>query len=82
MFQVVLETFQLGRLEGGWCRDGYLQVTELGRPLTEGGWCGQSQAPAPYFGESTTLTLTIRLNHPSPFQVSRMPFYKYQPPVK
>ncbi|XP_073968471.1 uncharacterized protein isoform X2 [Rhodnius prolixus] len=66
--QLIFDVFNVGRYDGG-CPDGYVQVTELGRPLTEGGWCGQAAGPSLYYSESTTITLSLRLIHNSPFRV-------------
>ncbi|XP_014248284.1 uncharacterized protein LOC106665966 [Cimex lectularius] len=67
--QFLFDTFNVGRFDGQ-CTDGYMQVTELGRPLTEGGWCGEASGPTVYYSESTTITLTVRLVHNSPLRLN------------
>ncbi|XP_014287484.1 uncharacterized protein [Halyomorpha halys] len=67
IIQLVLDKFAVGRLDGD-CQDGYMSVTELGRPFSEGGWCGEAAEPVLYYSESTTLTITLRVLHHSPFK--------------
>ncbi|KAL1128871.1 hypothetical protein AAG570_013405 [Ranatra chinensis] len=71
LIQLLFDTFEVGKYdEESGCPDGYMQVTELGRPFTDGAWCGSSSSPSLYYSESTTLTLSVRLLHRQAFNLS------------
>nr|XP_018909717.1 PREDICTED: uncharacterized protein LOC109038906 [Bemisia tabaci] len=67
LVQLMFESFELGRYEAAspeGCPDGHMQLSELGRPFTGGFWCGAASAPAVYFTETSTVTITLRLFQP------------------
>lgn len=72
VFQIIFDAFHIGRfhstaLDG--CPDGYMQLSELGRPFTGGSWCGASTGYAVYYSETSTVTITLRVyNIASPFE--------------
>lgn len=51
--------YEASALDG--CPDGYMQLSELGRPFTGGSWCGSSSGPAAYFSETSTVTVSVKL---------------------
>lgn len=51
--------YEASALDG--CPDGYMQLSELGRPFTGGSWCGSSSGPAAYYSETSTVTITIKI---------------------
>ncbi|GBP08690.1 Apical endosomal glycoprotein [Eumeta japonica] len=64
--QLTFEQFAVGRYEADaldGCPDGYMQVSELGRPFTGGSWCGVAAGPAVYFSETATVTVSVKLFH-------------------
>ncbi|CAH1400417.1 unnamed protein product [Nezara viridula] len=73
IIQLMLDKFAVGRLDGD-CQDGYMSVAELGRPFSEGGWCGEAAEPALYYSESTTLTVQVPA-------IARSRFKTREPPV-
>ncbi|XP_025836544.1 uncharacterized protein LOC108736059 isoform X2 [Agrilus planipennis] len=71
--QLIFDEFKVGRYESqglDGCPDGYMQLSELGRPFTGGSWCGVSSGPAAYYSETATVTASVKLfaNPQSPFQ--------------
>ncbi|XP_017770463.1 PREDICTED: uncharacterized protein LOC108558152 [Nicrophorus vespilloides] len=71
--QLMFDEFKVGRYEASaldGCPDGYMQLSELGRPFTGGSWCGSSSGPAAYYSETSTVTVSIKLfqNPQQPFQ--------------
>lgn len=71
--QLMFDEFKVGRYEAAaldGCPDGYMQLSELGRPFTGGSWCGISSGPAAYYSETSTVTVSIKLfsNPQLPFQ--------------
>ncbi|XP_063232233.1 uncharacterized protein LOC134536448 [Bacillus rossius redtenbacheri] len=70
LVQLIFDAFNVGRYEPSaldGCPDGYMQLSELGRPFTGGSWCGQSTGHAVYYSETTTVTASVKL-FPSPRQ--------------
>lgn len=63
--QLIFEEFRLGTLYLGECIGGEMQILELGRPYVGGSWCGfgptEGSAPAVYYSEAGTVTLTLRI---------------------
>lgn len=64
-FQLIFEEFRLGTLYLGECISGEMQILELGRSYVGGSWCGygptDGAAPAVYYSEAGTVTLTLRV---------------------
>lgn len=64
-FQLIFEEFRVGTLYLGECIGGEMQILELGRPYVGGSWCGagpvDGSAPAVYYSEAGTVTLTLRI---------------------
>lgn len=58
--------YETSALDG--CPDGYMQLSELGRPFTGGSWCGSSSGPAAYYSETSTVTVTVKLFSSTPFK--------------
>ncbi|XP_018785466.1 PREDICTED: uncharacterized protein LOC108966827 [Bactrocera latifrons] len=52
----------VGELPG--CPEGFMQLSELGRPFTGGSWCGKATGPQLYFSETTTVTASVKVFHP------------------
>lgn len=72
LFQLIFDEFKLGRYESNaldGCPDGYMQLSELGRPFTGGSWCGTSSGPATYYSETSTVTASVKL-----FASPQLPF--------
>ncbi|XP_022916977.1 uncharacterized protein [Onthophagus taurus] len=70
--QLIFDEFKVGRYEPAaldGCPDGYMQLSELGRPFTGGSWCGSSSGPAAYYSETSTVTVSIKL-----FSSPQLPF--------
>lgn len=66
MFQLIFDSFNVGRYEPSaldGCPDGYMQLSELGRPFTGGSWCGSSTGYAVYYSETSTITVSVKLFH-------------------
>lgn len=64
LVQLAFEEFRVGRYEAGaldGCPDGYMQLSELGRPFTGGSWCGSAEGAALYYSETSTVTVSIKL---------------------
>ncbi|KAJ8948652.1 hypothetical protein NQ318_022720 [Aromia moschata] len=64
MSVLIFDEFKVGRYEASaldGCPDGYMQLSELGRPFTGGSWCGSSSGPAAYYSETSTVTVTVKL---------------------
>lgn len=62
--QLAFEEFRVGRYEAealDGCPDGYMQVSELGRPFTGGSWCGAADGAALYYSETSTVTVSVKL---------------------
>ncbi|XP_060852827.1 uncharacterized protein LOC132930791 [Rhopalosiphum padi] len=63
--ELIFEEFRLGTLYLGECISGEMQILELGRPYVGGSWCGHGPtdgaAPAVYYSEAGTVTLTLRI---------------------
>ncbi|CAH1738204.1 unnamed protein product [Aphis gossypii] len=63
--ELIFEEFRLGTLYLGECISGEMQILELGRPYVGGSWCGHGPtdgaAPAVYYSEAGTVTLTLRV---------------------
>ncbi|XP_060521214.1 uncharacterized protein LOC132698910 [Cylas formicarius] len=62
--QIIFDEFKVGRYEASaldGCPDGYMQLSELGRPFTGGSWCGSSSGPAAYYSETSTVTVSVKL---------------------
>ncbi|XP_060873624.1 uncharacterized protein LOC132947372 isoform X1 [Metopolophium dirhodum] len=63
--ELIFEEFRLGTLYLGECISGEMQILELGRPYVGGSWCGygptDGTAPAVYYSEAGTVTLTLRI---------------------
>lgn len=51
--------YEAGALDG--CPDGYMQLSELGRPFTGGSWCGAADGTALYYSETATVTVSVKL---------------------
>ncbi|XP_030374233.1 uncharacterized protein LOC115623825 [Scaptodrosophila lebanonensis] len=51
-----------GELPG--CPEGFMQLSELGRPFTGGSWCGKATGPQLYFSETSTVTASVKVFHP------------------
>ncbi|TMW46885.1 hypothetical protein DOY81_008035, partial [Sarcophaga bullata] len=47
-----------GELPG--CPEGFMQLSELGRPFTGGSWCGKATGPQLYFSETSTVTASVK----------------------
>lgn len=75
-FQLIFEEFRVGTLYLGECIGGEMQILELGRPYVGGSWCGigptDGSAPAVYFSEAGTVTLTLRIPYSGLY--TTMPF--------
>ncbi|GLH06301.1 LOW QUALITY PROTEIN: uncharacterized protein LOC103523051 [Gryllus bimaculatus] len=68
LVQLIFDAFNVGRYEASaldGCPDGYMQLSELGRPFTGGSWCGGSTGYAVYYSETATVTVSVKL-FPSP----------------
>ncbi|XP_055387186.1 uncharacterized protein LOC129615828 [Condylostylus longicornis] len=52
----------IGELPG--CPEGFMQLSELGRPFTGGSWCGKASGPQLYFSETSTVTASVKVFHP------------------
>lgn len=64
LVQLAFDEFRVGRYEPGaldGCPDGYMQLSELGRPFTGGSWCGESDGTALYYSETATVTVSVKL---------------------
>ncbi|CAG9857034.1 unnamed protein product [Phyllotreta striolata] len=64
IIQLIFDEFKIGRYEStalDGCPDGYMQLSELGRPFTGGSWCGAAAGPAAYYSETATVTATVKL---------------------
>lgn len=64
LVQLAFDEFKVGRYEAGaldGCPDGYMQVSELGRPFTGGSWCGEAAGTALYYSETATVTVSLKL---------------------
>jgi len=76
VFQLIFEEFRVGTLYVGQCIGGEMQILELGRPYVGGSWCGtgpaEGSAPAVYYSEAGTVTLTLRV--PYSGQYIALPF--------
>ncbi|XP_070492853.1 uncharacterized protein [Chironomus tepperi] len=55
------------------CPDGYMQLSELGRPFTGGSWCGTASGPQQYFSETSTVTASVKVFH-APSLQQEIPF--------
>lgn len=63
---MIFDAFKVGRYEStelDGCPDGYMQLSELGRPFTGGSWCGSSTGYAVYYSETSTITVSVKLFH-------------------
>ncbi|KAL4706584.1 hypothetical protein ACJJTC_005642 [Scirpophaga incertulas] len=77
LVQLAFDEFRVGRYEPAaldGCPDGYMQLSELGRPFTGGSWCGEAAGTALYYSETATVTVSvklfrIRLGEPFGFQL-------------
>nr|XP_026487295.1 uncharacterized protein LOC113394267 [Vanessa tameamea] len=64
LVQLAFDEFRVGRYEQGaldGCPDGYMQLSELGRPFTGGSWCGSAEGVALYYSETATVTVSVKL---------------------
>ncbi|XP_038223348.1 uncharacterized protein LOC119840707, partial [Zerene cesonia] len=64
LVQLAFDDFRVGRYEAGaldGCPDGYMQLSELGRPFTGGSWCGAAEGVALYYSETATVTVSVKL---------------------
>ncbi|CAH0584579.1 unnamed protein product [Chrysodeixis includens] len=64
LVQLAFDEFRVGRYEPGaldGCPDGYMQLSELGRPFTGGSWCGEADGAALYYSETATVTVSVKL---------------------
>lgn len=64
LVQLAFDEFRVGRYERGaldGCPDGYMQLSELGRPFTGGSWCGAAEGVALYYSETATVTVSVKL---------------------
>ncbi|XP_028025677.1 uncharacterized protein LOC114239595 [Bombyx mandarina] len=64
LVQLAFDEFRVGRYEPAaldGCPDGYMQVSELGRPFTGGSWCGEADGAALYYSETATVTVSVKL---------------------
>ncbi|CAG4939805.1 unnamed protein product [Parnassius apollo] len=64
LVQLAFDEFRVGRYEAGaldGCPDGYMQLSELGRPFTGGSWCGSADGAALYYSETATVTVSVKL---------------------
>ncbi|XP_013182509.1 PREDICTED: uncharacterized protein LOC106128593 [Papilio xuthus] len=64
LVQLAFDEFRVGRYEAGaldGCPDGYMQLSELGRPFTGGSWCGAADGAALYYSETATVTVSVKL---------------------
>lgn len=64
LVQLAFDEFHVGRYEPGaldGCPDGYMQLSELGRPFTGGSWCGEADGAALYYSETATVTVSVKL---------------------
>lgn len=64
LVQLAFDEFRVGRYEPGaldGCPDGYMQLSELGRPFTGGSWCGEAQGASLYYSETATVTVSVKL---------------------
>lgn len=63
--QLIFEDFRMGTLYLGECIGGEMQILEINRPYVGGSWCGfgpsEGSAPAVYYSEAGTVTLTLRV---------------------
>ncbi|KAG4071236.1 hypothetical protein HA402_008971 [Bradysia odoriphaga] len=57
----------LGDLPG--CPEGFMQLSELGRPFTGGSWCGAATGPQLYYSETSTVTASVKVFH-APMQAA------------
>ncbi|XP_055708213.1 uncharacterized protein LOC129804698 [Phlebotomus papatasi] len=51
-----------GELPG--CPEGFMQLSELGRPFTGGSWCGSASGHQLYYSETATVTISVKVFHP------------------
>jgi len=66
MLQLIFDSFNVGRYEAAaldGCPEGYMQLSEMGRPYTGGSWCGSSTGYAVYYSETSTVTVSVKLFH-------------------
>ncbi|VVC92753.1 unnamed protein product [Leptidea sinapis] len=64
LVQLAFDEFRVGRYQTDAldaCPDGYMQVSELGRPFTGGSWCGTAEGVALYYSETATVTVSVKL---------------------
>ncbi|XP_061498537.1 uncharacterized protein LOC1276733 [Anopheles gambiae] len=45
------------------CPEGFMQLSELGRPFTGGSWCGKASGHQLYFSETSTVTASVKVFH-------------------
>ncbi|XP_055602820.1 uncharacterized protein LOC129751377 isoform X2 [Uranotaenia lowii] len=45
------------------CPEGFMQLSELGRPFTGGSWCGKASGHQLYFSETATVTASVKVFH-------------------
>ncbi|XP_021696516.1 uncharacterized protein LOC5563894 [Aedes aegypti] len=43
------------------CPEGFMQLSELGRPFTGGSWCGKASGHQLYFSETATVTASVKV---------------------
>lgn len=63
--QLIFDAFNIGRYEPealDGCPEGYMQMSELGRPFIGGSWCGHSTGYAVYYSETSTITVSIKVS--------------------
>ncbi|GAB0090204.1 prolow-density lipoprotein receptor-related protein 1-like [Sergentomyia squamirostris] len=52
-----------GELPG--CPEGFMQLSELGRPFTGGSWCGSASGHQLYYSETSTVTVSVKVSEQS-----------------
>ncbi|XP_055632002.1 uncharacterized protein LOC129771902 [Toxorhynchites rutilus septentrionalis] len=45
------------------CPEGFMQLSELGRPFTGGSWCGKASGHQLYYSETATVTASVKVFH-------------------
>lgn len=45
------------------CPEGFMQLSELGRPFTGGSWCGKASGHQLYFSETATVTASVKVSY-------------------
>ncbi|XP_023246142.1 uncharacterized protein LOC106639496 [Copidosoma floridanum] len=65
LVQLTFDTFTVGRFQSytsDGCPDGYMSISEEGRPPTGGQWCGSAWGYTVYYSETRSINLTLYLS--------------------